>query len=149
MATRAQLRARALFAKRSKSGAFRKKKAKSSRKRVTKPIKRRSTSTRLMARRRRVTRRRATVTRGIRRTKKGLGSIFKSGIVGKVVMGVGAAAVTGLVIDRVAPQFSGPAKIGAGFLAAGPVGGISALVLNGGLSLLGLGGGATSGGQSV
>lgn len=152
MATRAQLRARALFAKRAKAGTLRKgSKLKTKRRKVKKTLKRRSTLSRAMPRRRRRKQgRRMTVSRGIRRTRRGIGSIFKSGLVGKAVVGVGAATVTGLVMNRVAPQFTGIGSIGAGFLAGGPVGGIAALLLNGGLGALNLGfGSGNQGGQTV
>lgn len=77
--------------------------------------------------------RRGTVSRGFRRAKSGFGNVLKSGVVGKVVMGVGAATVVGLAVDRFAPQFSGIARPIAAFIAGGPIGGIASIFLSGGL----------------
>jgi len=85
----------------------------------------------------------------VRRAKSGIGGIFKHGIVKNVAMGVGAGAITKLVADRFAPQFSGIASVGAGFLGGGIVGGAVNLFLNGGLSTLGFGGQSGGGGDSL
>jgi len=112
---------------------------------------RRSPKKRRMAKRRRRSSGRGTVTRGFRRAKSGIGGIFKSGIVGKIVLGVGAATLTGLAVDRFAPQFSGIARPAAAFLAGGPVGAIGSLLLMGGLGNLGglLGGPGSPNGAGV
>jgi len=111
---------------------------------------RRTKPRKTMARRRS---RRASIRSGFRRTKTGLGNVFKKGLVGKVVMGVGAATVAGIALNAIAPQFSGIGKVGAAFLAGGPIGGVAQLVLGGGLGSLGglFGGGSVGngGGQSV
>jgi len=103
--------------------------------------------------RRRRTRRRSSVSSGFRRTKSGVGRIFKSGIIGKAVTGIGAATVATLVLDRVAPQFSPIGSMAAGFLGGGIVGGGINLLLSGGLGLLNIGslggGGNGGGGESL
>jgi len=85
---------------------------------------------------------------------KGIRGIFnKSGLVGKAAMGIGAATVATLVVDRVAPQFSPIAAIGASFLGGGLVGAAANLFVSGGLGgLTGLFGGvssASNGGESL
>ena len=155
MATAKQLAARRKFARIMKSGGFKKKKTKSgsrnttkpkrktaTRKRITKTIKRRTTTTKPMARRRtRIVRRSRSVGRGI-------GSSFKTGIIGDVVKGIGAGSLVGLVMARVAPNSSITpiASTGAAFLTGGLVGGAANLILSGGLSNLGgiFGGGASA-----
>jgi len=114
-------------------------------------VKRRRGRTFTVAKRRR-TRRRSSVSSGFRRTKSGVGRIFKSGIIGKAVTGIGAATVATLVLDRVAPQFSPIGSMAAGFLGGGIVGGGINLLLSGGLGLLGnfgLGSGSQSSGESL
>lgn len=155
MATAKQLAARRKFARIMKSGGFKKKKTKSGSrsttkpkrktskpKRITKTIKRRTTTTKPMARRRtRIVRRSRSVGRGI-------GSSFKTGIIGDVVKGIGAGSLVGLVMARVAPNSSITpiASTGAAFLTGGLVGGAANLILSGGLSNLGgiFGGGASA-----
>jgi len=65
------------------------------------------------------------------------GSIFRGGLVGKAVMGVGAGALVGLVLDRVAPQFSAIGKPVAALVAGGPVGAVAQVLLTGGISSFG------------
>ena len=146
MATAKQLAARRKFARIMKSGGFKKKKTKSgsrstskpkrktaTRKRITKTIKRRTTTRKPMAKRRtRIVRRSRSVGRGI-------GSSFKTGIIGDVVKGIGAGSLVGLVMARVAPNSSITpiASTGAAFLTGGLVGGAANLILSGGLSNLG------------
>ena len=155
MATAKQLAARRKFARIMKSGGFKKKKTKSgsrstskpkrktaTKRRITKTIKRRTTTTKPMARRRtRIVRRSRSVGRGI-------GSSFKTGIIGDVVKGIGAGSLVGLVMARVAPNSSITpiASTGAAFLTGGLVGGAANLILSGGLSNLGgiFGGGASA-----
>jgi len=115
-------------------------------------VKRRRRRTVTVARRR--SRRRSSVSRGFRATKSGVGRIFKSGIIGKAVTGIGAATVATLVLDRVAPQFSPIGSMAAGFLGGGIVGGGINLLLSGGLGLLGGGlfgggNGGQGGGESL
>ena len=59
------------------------------------------------------------------------GNIFKTGLIGKAVLGIGAATVAGLVVNQVAPQFSGIVKPAAAFVAGGPIGGLASVVLSG------------------
>ena len=155
MATAKQLAARRKFARIMKSGGFKKKKTKSgsrstskpkrktaTKRRITKTIKRRTTTRKPMAKRRtRIVRRSRSVGRGI-------GSSFKTGIIGDVVKGIGAGSLVGLVMARVAPNSSITpiASTGAAFLTGGLVGGAANLILSGGLSNLGgiFGGGASA-----
>ena len=155
MATAKQLAARRKFARIMKSGGFKKKKTKSgsrstskpkrktaTKRRITKTIKRRTTTRKPMAKRRtRIVRRSRSVGRGI-------GSSFKTGIIGDVVKGIGAGSLVGLVMARVAPNSSITpiASTGAAFLTGGPVGGAANLILSGGLNNLGgiFGGGASA-----
>ena len=151
MASAKQLAARRKFARIMKSGGFKKKskrtttKAKrktSTKRRITKTIKRRSTPRKTMAKRRtRIVRRSRSVGRGI-------GSSFKTGIIGDVVKGIGAGSLVGLVMARVAPNSSITpiASTGAAFLTGGLVGGAANLILSGGLNNLGgiFGGGASA-----
>ena len=151
MATAKQLAARRKFARIMKSGGFKKKskrtttKAKrktTTKRRITKTIKRRSAPRKTMAKRRtRIVRRSRSVGRGI-------GSSFKTGIIGDVVKGIGAGSLVGLVMARVAPNSSITpiASTGAAFLTGGLVGGAANLILSGGLNNLGgiFGGGASA-----
>jgi len=116
--------------------------------------------------RKRTPRRRATVKRRPKRRKsvarkrsrsrvsrKSIGGFLKGGMVGNVVKGLGAGALATIVLQRVAPQFTGIGSVGAGFLGGGLVGGVANLFLTGGLSSLGglLGGvqTASNGGDSL
>ena len=155
MASAKQLAARRKFARIMKSGGFKKKKTKSgsrstskpkrktaTKRRITKTIKRRTTTRKPMAKRRtRIVRRSRSVGRGI-------GSSFKTGIIGDVVKGIGAGSLVGLVMARVAPNSSITpiASTGAAFLTGGLVGGAANLILSGGLNNLGgiFGGGASA-----
>ena len=149
-----QLAARRKFARIMKSGGFKKRKTKSAKipgikkrksatkRRITKTIKRRSAPRKTMAKRRtRIVRRSRSVGRGI-------GSSFKTGIIGDVVKGIGAGSLVGLVMARVAPNSSITpiASTGAAFLTGGLVGGAANLILSGGLNNLGgiFGGGASA-----
>jgi len=85
---------------------------------------------------------------------RGIKGIFSSsGILGKAAIGIGAATVTGAVVAQVAPQFNDIAKLGASFIAGGPVGLIANLLVGGGGlgQLWGLfgGGGQQAGGESL
>ena len=154
MASAKQLAARRKFARTMKSGGFKKRKTKSAKipgikkrksatkRRITKTIKRRSAPRKTMAKRRtRIVRRSRSVGRGI-------GSSFKTGIIGDVVKGIGAGSLVGLVMSRVAPNstITPIASTGAAFLTGGLVGGAANLILSGGLSNLGgiFGGGASA-----
>jgi len=114
--------------------------------------------------RKRSSRRRATVKRRPKRRKtvarkrrsgsrtKSIGSFLKGGTVGNIVKGLGAGALATIVLQRVAPSFTGIGSVGAGFLGGGLVGGVANLFLTGGLSSLGGllgGGGGQDGGDSI
>jgi len=71
----------------------------------------------------------------------GVKSFFKgSSLLGKAAMGIGAASIAGIALNSIAPQFSGIGKLGVAFLTGGPIGGVSQLLLGGGLGAAGLGG---------
>jgi len=78
------------------------------------------------------------------RRSKATGSVrgfFKgSSLLGKAAMGIGAASIAGIALNAIAPQFSGIGKLGTAFLVGGPIGGVSQLLLGGGLGAAGLGG---------
>jgi len=63
-----------------------------------------------------------------------LGNFLTRGTVGKVAAGVGAATLVGFAADRFAPNLSPVVKLGAAFLAGGPLGAISQFLLQGGIS---------------
>ena len=65
--------------------------------------------------------------------KKSLKSKIFGGTLGKVAMGVGAGTLAGYVTSMFVPQFSSIAKPAAAFLAAGPIGLISELVIDQGI----------------
>ena len=65
--------------------------------------------------------------------KKSLKSKIFGGTLGKVAMGVGAGTLAGYAISMVAPQFATIAKPAAAFIAAGPIGLISELVIDQGI----------------
>jgi hypothetical protein len=159
MATAKQLAARRKFARIMKSGGFKKKKKgttkgmvrktarrafegkrkTTTKRRVSKTIKRRSSSSKPMARRK-------SIRRTVSRSSRGIGSSFKTGIIGDVVKGIGAGSLVGLVMSRVAPNstITPIASTGAAFLSGGLVGGAANLLLTGGLSLGGIFGGASA-----
>jgi|TARA_R110000824_G_scaffold60376_1_gene161457 hypothetical protein len=70
-----------------------------------------------------------------RRATGGFGNILKSGIVGKAVMGLGAAALVGTVMNRLLPAspITTLAQPIAAYAAGGAVGAVSSVILNGGL----------------
>jgi len=103
-------------------------------------LKRRKPS-KTMAKRRLRTRARSYVKR-----RTDLRGIFKRGLLGEAVKGVGAGSIAGLVVNQVAPQYSTVAATGAGFLGGGIVGALASLFVNGGLSqLTGMFGGRSNG----
>lgn len=71
--------------------------------------------------------RRRSVTKGFGR----IGSSLKSGIIGEAIKGAGAAQLSHLFADRVAPQYSSIIGVGAGFAAGGIVGGVAAAFTEG------------------
>jgi len=75
------------------------------------------------------------------RAKSGVKGFFRgSSLLGKAAMGIGAASIAGIALNAIAPQFSGIGKLGTAFLVGGPIGGVSQLLLGGGLGASGLGG---------
>lgn len=89
--------------------------------------KRKSTTT--MARRRKTTRRRSRVSSSVRRVSRSrgkLGGFLQKGIVGKVTSSLGAGMLVGLVTDRVAPQATPFATLGAEYLTGGITGLVAA-----------------------
>jgi len=110
----------------------------------------RSTSTSESVPKKRKKSRSSSVSGGFRRAKSGFGSVLKSGVVGKVVTGIGAATVVTLILNRIAPQFAPIGGTAAGFLGGGLIGGAANLLLRGGLGNLGgLFGGQQNGGEAV
>ena len=101
-------------------------------------VKRKSKPRRIMARRRKSStrRRRSSGVRGITKRVTS-GNIFKSGMVGKAVAGIGAATITGIALNQFAPQFSSIGKPVAALLAGGPIGAVAQVLLDGGLGTLG------------
>ena len=73
--------------------------------------------------------------RTIRRpvAKKSLKSRIFGGTLGKVALGIGAGTLAGYVTSMFVPQFSTIAKPAAAFIAAGPIGLISELVIDQGI----------------
>jgi len=92
---------------------------------------------------RRISRR--SVSRGFGR----VGSSLRSGMLGEAIKGAGAARLSHVVTDRVAPQYGPIVAVGAGFAAGGIVGGIVAAVTEGVIGGLGGGGGGGGGNDSV
>ena len=64
------------------------------------------------------------------RVRRGLGKVFKGSTMTKVVAGIGAGVIGGVLLNQFAPQWSGIGKLGAAFLAGGPVGAISSVALD-------------------
>ena len=93
------------------------------RKRKSTPLKRTRRTTKTM---RRKTSRRSSAKRGI-------SSVFKSGLLGKAAAGIGAATVMSLIVSNVAPQFTPISNVAGGYLGGGAVGAVAALAVNGGL----------------
>ena len=65
-------------------------------------------------------------------------NILTSGIVGKAVTGIGAAALVGTVMNRILPNspITGIAQPIAAYAAGGAVGAVTSVILNGGLSTI-------------
>ena len=103
----------------------------------------RRTPIRSMARRRRSS---------VRRAGSKFSNVLTSGIVGKAVTGIGAAALVGTVMNRILPgsPITGIAQPIAAYAAGGAVGAISSVLLNGGLgSITGFLGGQQAATPSV
>ena len=118
-------------------------------KRKTSKTKRKSSSSnrrtpiRSMARRRRSSARRA----GSK-----ISNVLTSGLVGKAVTGIGAAALVGTVMNRILPgsPITGIAQPIAAYAAGGAVGAVTSVILNGGLgSITGFLGGQQAATPSV
>jgi len=93
-----------------------------------KTIRTRKTSKPTMAKRRRLSRRRR-VSSGIRRVSRGrksVGNFLTKGIIGKTTSALGSGMLVGLVTDRVAPQATPFATLGAEFLTGGVTGMVAA-----------------------
>ncbi|MEO1943689.1 MAG: hypothetical protein ABGY11_05265 [Candidatus Thioglobus sp.] len=71
------------------------------------------------------------------RRSKGFGSFLKTGMIKSAIAGIGAGALAAAIVPMVAPQFVGIAKPVAALAAGGPIGAISQVVLDGGLSSFG------------
>ena len=93
-----------------------------------KTIKRKTAPKRGMVKRRKTSyRRRASSTiRRVSKSRKGLGSFLKRGIIGETTQALGAGMVVSLITDRVAPQATPFATLGAEYLAGGLTGTIAA-----------------------
>jgi len=65
-------------------------------------------------------------------------NLLTSGIVGKAVTGIGAAALVGTVMNRILPgsPITGIAQPIAAYAAGGAVGAVTSVILNGGLSTI-------------
>ena len=109
-------------------------------KRKSTPLKRPRRTTKTM---RRKTSRRSSAKRGI-------SSVFKSGLLGKAAAGIGAATVMSLIVSNVAPQFTPISNVAGGYLGGGAVGAVAALAVNGGLGNISqIFGGQSSGNTQV
>ena len=111
--------------------AFNKRRKTPLKRRISSSLKRRKSSTKPMARRRSL----RTKMRSVRR-RTDIKGIFKRGMIGEAAKGVGAGAMTRLVFDQFAPQYSAIAATGAGYLGGGFIGLVSSLFVNGGFGQL-------------
>ncbi|AXH79460.1 MAG: hypothetical protein [Circular genetic element sp.] len=87
-----------------------------------------------------------------RRAGSKISNVLTSGIVGKAVTGIGAAALVGTVMNRILPgsPITGIAQPIAAYAAGGAVGAITSVILNGGLqSITGFLGGQQAATPSV
>ncbi len=90
-------------------------------------------------------RRKSTMARRTRRTSrtrsvtKGISNVFNRGTLGKVAVGVGAAAIVGTIMDRFLPAspVTALAKPIAAYSAGGAAGAIGSVLLEGGLGSIG------------
>ena len=88
----------------------------------------------------------------VRRAGSSAKNILTSGIVGKAVTGIGAAALVGTVMNRILPgsPITGIAQPIAAYAAGGAVGAVTSVILNGGLgSITGFLGGQQAATPSV
>ena len=74
--------------------------------------------------------------RSVVRRRTDIRGIFKRGLLGEAVKGIGSGAIAGLVVNQFAPQYATVASTGAGFLGGGVVGALASLFVNGGFSQL-------------
>lgn len=123
------------FLKRMQAGRDKAKRKTLTKRRKSSPLKRRN-KTKSMAKRSRRSRAVRYVKRSGTYRRTDLKGIFKRGILGEAVKGIGSGAIAGLVLNRVAPQYSLIGSTGAGFLGGGLVGAVSSLFVNGGLNQL-------------
>ena len=74
----------------------------------------------------------------VRRAGSSAKNLLTSGIVGKAVTGIGAAALVGTVMNRILPgsPITGIAQPIAAYAAGGAVGAVTSVILNGGLSTI-------------
>ena len=95
----------------------------------------RRNSSRKVNNRRNTTKRRSRMAkRRFKKIKKGftrVGSSLRSGMLGEAIKGAGAARLSHVVTDRVAPQYSNIVAVGAGFAAGGIIGGVTAALTEG------------------
>jgi len=99
--------------------------------RISSSLKRRKSTRKPMAKRRSL----RTKVRSVRR-RTDIKGIFKRGMLGELVKGIGSGAVAGLVFNQFAPQYSTIASTGAGYLGGGLIGMASSLFVNGGFGQL-------------
>ena len=88
----------------------------------------------------------------VRRAGSSAKNLLTSGIVGKAVTGIGAAALVGTVMNRILPgsPITGIAQPIAAYAAGGAVGAVTSVILNGGLgAITGFLGGQAAGTPSV
>lgn len=137
------------MAKGRKAAQKKRKPAKKTSVRVRKPATRKRKSTPLKTTRRTTkTMRRKTSRRSS--AKRGISSVFKSGLLGKAAAGIGAATVMSLIVSNVAPQFTPISNVAGGYLGGGAVGAVAALAVNGGLGNISqIFGGQSSGNTQV
>jgi hypothetical protein len=99
--------------------------------RISSSLKRRKSTRKPMAKRRSL----RTKVRSVRR-RTDIKGIFKRGMLGELVKGIGSGAVAGLVFNQFAPQYSTIASTGAGYLGGGLIGMAGSLFVNGGFGQL-------------
>lgn len=118
--------AKTAFLKRMAAGRKKAKRKTSIKRRKSVSLKRRKPTKTMAKRRSRV--------RSVVRRRTDIKGIFKRGLLGEAVKGIGAGAIGGLVVNQFAPQYATAASTGAGFLGGGIVGALASLFVNGGLS---------------
>jgi len=103
-------------------------------KRKSSKTKRKSSSSNTTKRKKPMAKRKSSV----RRAGSSAKNLLTSGIVGKAVTGIGAAALVGTVMNRILPgsPITGIAQPIAAYAAGGAVGAVTSVILNGGLSTI-------------